>query len=62
MNFTLDEIAAIIGTKELEIISLRRELAKKEQEIAALKEPKVEQITGDVLAEGKLAGTISGTP
>ena len=37
MTFTQDEIAAIIGNKELEIIALRKELLKKEQEITELK-------------------------
>lgn len=39
MNFTQDEIAAIIGAKELEIIALRRELAKAQAELA-MKEAK----------------------
>ena len=38
MNFTQDEIAAIIGAKELECIALRRELAKVSDEFAKLKE------------------------
>lgn len=38
MNFTQDEIAAIIGAKELECIALRRELAKVQAELAQLKE------------------------
>lgn len=40
MNFTQDDIAAIIGAKELEIIALRRELAQAQAENAKLKEAK----------------------
>lgn len=39
MNFSQDQIAAIIGTKELEIISLRMGLAKARQEIERLTKP-----------------------
>ena len=44
MNFTQDEIAAVIGAKELEIIALRRELAKAEAELQKLREPKVQEL------------------
>jgi len=37
MNFTQDEIAAIIGAKELECIALRREVARLQEENAKLK-------------------------
>lgn len=37
MNFTQDEIAAIIGAKELECIALRREVSRLQAEIAQLK-------------------------
>lgn len=43
MNFTQDEIAAIIGTKELEIIALRRELAKIREEKSLTEAPKPSQ-------------------
>ena len=39
MNFTQDDIAAIIGAKELEIIALRREVARLQAELA-MKEAK----------------------
>ena len=44
MNFTQDEIAAIIGHKELEIIALRRELAKAQAELQRLRDPKVQEL------------------
>ena len=40
MNFTQDEIAAIIGAKELECIALRREVSRLQAEVAQLKEAK----------------------
>lgn len=40
MNFTQDEIAAIIGAKELECIALRREVSRLQVELAKLKEAK----------------------
>lgn len=40
MNFTQDEIAAIIGAKELEVIALRREVSRLQAEVAKLKEVK----------------------
>lgn len=41
MQFTQDQIAAIIGSKELELISLRMQLAAANEELAKLK-PKPE--------------------
>lgn len=38
MNFTQDEIAAIIGAKELECIALRREVSRLQAELSKLKE------------------------
>lgn len=43
MQFTQDEIAAIIGTKELELVYLRRQNAQQAERIAELEgkyEPK----------------------
>lgn len=40
MNFTQDEIAAIIGAKELECIALRREVSRLQAELAKLTEGK----------------------
>jgi len=49
MNFTLEEISAIIGMKELENISLRRELAKVQAELA--KHTEAEPVTTTEVAE-----------
>lgn len=43
MNFTQDEIAAVIGAKELEIIYLRRQLAQEQAKVAALTPKPVKQ-------------------
>ena len=52
MNFTQDEIAAVIGAKELEIIALRRELAKAQDELQKLREPKAQELrTGTDVAD-----------
>ena len=37
MNFTHDQIAAIIGTKELELISLRLEFSAKWNDLEAIR-------------------------
>jgi len=46
MNFTEDQIAAIIGAKELELIALRMQLA---QALARIKELEPKPATADVL-------------
>ena len=52
MNFTQDEIAAIIGVKELELIAARREIGRLQQELAKMKEPKVTDIKDAEAASG----------
>ena len=47
MNFTQDEIAAVVGTQQLEIIALRREIMKLRQEIAKKEAPNVEELKKD---------------
>jgi len=39
MNFSQDQIVAIIGSKELELIALRMENAQLKEQIAALTPP-----------------------
>ena len=55
MQFTQDDIAAIIGTKELELIHMRRQNAQQAERIAELEakhepkepaKPKLEEVEG----------------
>ena len=47
MNFTSDQIAAIIGAKELELVSLRMQLAQALAKIKELEPKPVEQPATD---------------
>lgn len=40
MKVTIEEVAALLGTKDIEIMSLQKELAAANQRIAELEKPK----------------------